>query len=105
MPPKLRISKARRHLDDCDLEDLFYGPGTTLINGTGYLGPHGDGFWRDASPEVQQAVLTAMREDWERHRETICAAWDSRSADELNSAVQWHGNPARPWAEHEFGAA
>jgi hypothetical protein len=102
MPVKRRLSKSRKELDNTDLEDLFYGPGTCLFNGAGYLGAHNDGFWRDKSPDVQAAVLAEMREDWERHRSTILTAWQSRSPHDLYIAREYHGDPAEPWAQQQF---
>ena len=99
MPVKRRISKGRKHLNDTDLEDLFYGPGTCQFNGEGYLGQHGDGFFADKSAEVQAQVLVAMREDWQRHRATILAAWKARTLHDRRIAKRYHGDPAIPWAQ------
>lgn len=103
MPAKRRVGKARRQIDDAYLEDLHYGPGTCLFNGCGYLGPHGDGFWREKPADVQGVVLAEMREDWERHRAAILAAWEGRSAHDRYIAREYHGDPAEPWAQREFG--
>ena len=102
MPLKRRINKSRS-LDSDMMEDLFYGPGTCLINGTGYLGPHGDGFWRDKSPEVQEQVRAQMRDDWQRHHLAVMAAWAARTPHDLYIAGEYHGNAAEPWAQTEFG--
>ena len=103
MPVKRRISKGRKHLEDAELEDLFYGPGTCLLNGCGYLGQHGDGFFADKSAEVQTQVLAAMREDWARHRKTVLLAWAARTPHDLWCARRHHGDPPQPWAKTRFG--
>jgi hypothetical protein len=103
MPVKRRVSKARKRLDAEELEDLFYGPGTALINGCGYLGPHGDGMWQDKPEEVKAAVLDAMRADWGRQSATVLAVWAARDAHALWCAERFHGSPAEPWAQREFG--
>lgn len=103
MPVKRRVGKARKQLDGTDLEDLFYGPGTCLFNGCGYLGPHGDGLWHEKSADVQAAVLAEMRADWERHSAAILAAWESRSPHDRYIAREYHGDPAEPWAQTQFG--
>ena len=54
MPVKRRIAKGRKQLEAEEIEDLFYGPGSSLINGCGYLGPYGDGFWRDVAQAMEQ---------------------------------------------------
>ena len=102
MPVKRRIDKSRKFDDDL-IEDLFYGPGTCLINGIGYLGPHGDGFFRDKSPEVQAAILEQMRLDWELHSAKVLAAWAGRSEHDLWIAERHHGSPSEPWAQIKFG--
>ena len=104
MPIKRRAAKARKQLDGLDISDLLYGPGTCLFNGCGYLGDYGDWPFETKSDEVKQAVLTAMREDWERNRETVLAAWNSRSPHERYIAREYHGDPAEPWALTQFGA-
>ena len=104
MPVKRRINK-NRSFDDQKLEDMFYGPGTCLFNGEGYLGPHGDGFWRDKSQNVQAAVLEEMRTDWAIHRRAILKAWAERDKRELWFAERHHQNPAQPWAQREFETA
>ncbi|MGZ2410747.1 hypothetical protein ACUXST_000144 [Sphingomonas sp. F9_3S_D5_B_2] len=104
MPVKRRLAKARRELDSAsDLQDLFYGPGTCLFNGEGYLGPHGDGRWRGKPDHVKAQVLAAMRCDWERHNATVMQAWHDRTEHELYIARQYHGDPAQPWALRQFG--
>jgi hypothetical protein len=103
MPIKRRTEKARRRLESTDLEDLFYGPGTCLFNGEGYLAPHGDGLFRDKSEHVQGEVLAKMRADWERHSEAVLQAWLERDEQELRLAERHHGNPAHPWALIQFG--
>ena len=102
MPIKRRRNKAHS-IDDMHFEDLFYGPGTCLLNGCGYLGEHGDGFWRDKSPEVQEQVREQMRDDWQRHHLAIMAAWRARTAHDLYIAGEFHGNAAAPWSLTEFG--
>ncbi len=66
-----RRSRARDEIESLKIEDLFYGPGTCLLNGCGYLATHGDGFWRDKSPEVQEQALAAMRADWKIARRVV----------------------------------
>ena len=102
MPVKRRTGKSRQ-LDALKIEDLFYGPGTCLLNGEGYLAPYGDGFWRDKSDEVQEQVRDQMRDDWQRHHLAIMAAWHARTAHDLYIAGEYHGNAAAPWALTEFG--
>ncbi|PSJ42154.1 hypothetical protein [Allosphingosinicella deserti] len=104
MPIKRRISKGRAALSDQELEDLFYGPGSCLFNGEGYLGPHGDGLWHEKSPEVQQAVMLAMRSDWERHGPRVMAAWEARTAHEREIVERYYAD-TQPWALREFGEA
>lgn len=103
MPVKRRVAKTRKALDSTDIEDMHYGPGTCLIGGLGYLGPHGDGLWQDAAPEVQAAVLETMRVDWERQWPAVMDAWRNRTAHELYLAREFHGDPAEPWALTQFG--
>lgn len=103
MPIKRRNAKARRELDELDMEDMFYGPGTCLINGCGYMGPHNDVLWRDATDPVKAEVLQAMRNDWDRQHRTIMAAWDGRGEHALWCADRHHGGPSEPWALCEFG--
>jgi len=102
MPVKRRIAKARPFEDE-HIEDLMYGPGTCLLNGLGYLGPHGDGFWRDKSDAVRSAVIEAMRADWQRHSARVMAAWAARSDQDLYIAREYHGGPDQPWALTKFG--
>ncbi len=102
MPVKRRTGKSRQ-LNSLKIEDLFYGPGTCLINGEGYLGEYGDGFWRDKSGQVQEQVRDQMRDDWQRHHLAIMAAWDARTPHDLYIAGEYHGNAAAPWASNEFG--
>lgn len=102
MPVKRRFNKGRS-LDTDLIEDLFYGPGTCLFSGCGYLGQHGNSAWRDKSPEDQEAVLSAMRDDWERFHPSIMKAWDNRTAHDIDIAKRFHCNPAEPWAQTEFG--
>lgn len=102
MPVKRRRDKSRS-LDSDTLEDLFYGPGTCMFNGAGYLGPYGDGLWRDKLPEVQAIVLEIMRADWERFHAIILTAWADRSVHDIDIAKRFHGDPAQPWAQTEFG--
>ena len=103
MPVKRRIAKGCKRLDAEEIEDLFYGPGSALINGCGYLGRHGDGFWRDKPADVQAAVLEAMRADWERHGPSLLAEWEGRDDHALYVARTYHGDPEAPWALREFG--
>ena len=105
MPVKRRLRKSRRNLDGMTLQDLFYGPGTCLFNGEGYLGPFGDGFFHDKPKAVQANVLAEMRDDWERHSATIMAAWNARTDHDLYIAREYHGAPKLPWAATEFGDA
>ena len=102
MPVKRRHNKAHS-IDDMHVEDLFYGPGTCLLNGCGYLGEHGDGRFSDKTPEVQAIILQTMRNDWERHGLKVMAAWDARTPHDLYIAGEYHGNAAKPWALTEFG--
>ena len=102
MPVKRRRNKAHS-IDDMHVEDLFYGPGTCLFNGYGYLGDHGDGNFMDKTPEVQAFVLQRMRDDWERFNARIMAAWASRNEHEIDIAGRFHGDPAEPWAQTQFG--
>ena len=103
MPIKRRNAKARKALDALDMEDMFYGPGSCLINGCGYLGPYGDGLWRDKPDEVKSAVLDTMRADWERNHREIMFAWDNRDEHSLWCAKRHQGDPSQPWALIEFG--
>ncbi len=103
MPVKRRNTKSRKQLDELDIQDHFYGPGTCLFNGCGYLGPHGDGFWREKSPEVQAAVLAEMRADWERCYPQVLAAWERRTPHDLYIAREYHNDPDEPWSLEEFG--
>ena len=103
MPVKRRIAKARKQLDNLDIEDLFYGPGTCLLNGFGYLGPYGDGMWHDKPDDVQAAVLDVMRVDWQRHSATVMAAWSARTEHDHYIAREYHGDPDQPWPLTEFG--
>lgn len=100
---RTRRTRAKSDLDSMKMEDLFYGPGTCLFNGEGYLGPHGDGFFRDKSPEVQAEILAAMRADWMAAYFVILRAWDDRDETELWCADRHHSNPSKPWALTEFG--
>ena len=102
MPIKRRLSKSTQ-LEDFRMEDLFYGPGTCLFNGLGYLGDHGDGNFRDKTPEVQAIVMESMRDDWERFNAKIMTAWDSRTEHDIEMAKRFHDGPAEPWASTEFG--
>lgn len=104
MPMKRRLGKARRDLDHMTLQDLFYGPGTCLFNGEGYLGSFGDGLFRDKSATVQAAVIDEMRHDWERHSAAIMSAWDARTDHEIQIARKYH-SAGLPWAAVEFGDA
>lgn len=104
MPIKRRADKSRNRLDEFLLEDLFYGPGTCLFNGAGYLAPHDDGMWREKSPEVQALVLAEMEADWQRFAHRIIAAWEDRSPHDRKIAREYHGDPAEPWAATHFGA-
>jgi hypothetical protein len=103
MPVKRRAEKSRKQLGSTDIEDLFYGPGTCLFNGAGYLGPHGDHPWQDKSKDVKRAVLTAMRDDWERHYSVVLAAWEQRTPHDLYIAREHHQDPSQPWALRRFG--
>lgn len=103
MPVKRRRDKARKQLDTMDMQDLFYGPGTCLFNGEGYLGPHGDGRWNDKPEDVKAAVLEAMRQDWHRHSAVVLEAWQNRTPHDHYIAEQFHGGPAEPWALQTFG--
>ena len=102
MPVKRRRNKGHS-LDEMHIEDLFYGPGTCLFNGAGYLGDHGDGNLLDKKPEVQAIILETMRDDWERFSGKILTAWAERSEQDLDIAKRFHGDPAAPWALTEFG--
>lgn len=104
MPRKRTHAKLRRQLGDQEMQDLFYGPGTCLFDGEGYLGPHGGGHWRDRSDALKNAVLEAMRADWKRHSGKVMQAWANRDAHERDYiAVQYYGNPSMPWAAEQFG--
>lgn len=102
MPIKRRTHKARI-LDEDKLEDLFYGPGTCLFNGSGYLGSHGNGFWRDKSPETRERVLAEMREDWLHWQPQVLEHWAARDEHQRTIAAKYHGAPTEPWAQTEFG--
>lgn len=102
MPRKRRIAKGRE-LDELMIEDLFYGPGTCLLNGCGYLGPHGDGFWGDKSSEVQAEVLATMRADWERQWPRILQAWEDRTPHDRWINHRYYADRTEPWAQTEFG--
>lgn len=102
MPIKRRRDKSRS-IDSQKMEDLFYGPGTCLFNGCGYLGDHGDGNFADKDSEVQSIILETMREDWERFSGKILLAWADRSEHDMDIAKRFHGEPAEPWAQTEFG--
>lgn len=102
MPVKRRLNKAYS-IDDMHFEDLFYGPGTCLFNGCGYLGDHGDGNLTDKTPEVQAIIMQTMREDWQRFQAKIMAAWAARTEHDIDIAKRFHGDPAEPWAQIEFG--
>jgi hypothetical protein len=103
MPVKRRNAKARRDFDEEHMQDMFYGPGTCMFNGHGYLGPHDDGFWHEKPEHVQQAVIAEMREDWERNAPAVMAAWLSRTEHDLYIAREFHNNPDQPWAAEQFG--
>jgi hypothetical protein len=103
MPVKRRIGKARKQLDDTDIQDMFYGPGTCLFNGEGYLGPHGDGRWNDKPQHVKAQVLEVMRADWQRHSHVVLEAWAARTDHDHYIANEYHGGPAQPWALEQFG--
>lgn len=101
MPIKRRRNKSA-HLPDMKIEDLFYGPGTCLFNGEGYLGAHGDGLWSEKSEAVKEAVLAEMREDWQRHHLRVLAAWEARTDHEKEMGARHHHSTV-PWALTEFG--
>jgi len=102
MPAKKRISKA--HVLESEwIEDLFYGPGTCLINGLGYLGSRHVQLWSEADKATQAAVLAEMKADWARGHRKVMAAWGERSDHELDIAKRFHGDPAQPWAITQFG--
>lgn len=104
MPVKRRLDKGRkRQLESDDLEDHFYGPGTCLFNGSGYLGPYNNPFWRDVPDNLRSVVRAEMLADWERHWPTIMAAWESRTAHDLYIARAFHGAPSAPWSLIQFG--
>lgn len=103
MPVKRRLAKARRHLEDGDLDDLFYGPGTCLFNGSGYLGQYGDGRFADKTAEVKAAVLEEMQADWHRHEDAIMEAWADRTEHDRYIAAEFHGDPPAPWVAMQFG--
>lgn len=103
MPVKRRVDLRRRQLDDGTMEDQFYGPGTCLFNGHGYLAPYGDGFFRDKPDDVKAAVLAEMRDDWFRQSSTIMAAWNARTEHQVGLASDHHGAPPLPWSAIQFG--
>ena len=103
MPVKRRAAKAKRQLNTQDVEDLLYGPGTCLFNGEGYMGPYDDARFEEVSPEVQAAVLAAMREDWERQWSLVMDTWRNRSPHDIWCAKNHYGNPPEPWALTQFG--
>lgn len=103
MPVKRRLAKGRKQLGDMEIEDLMYGPGACLINGEGYLGPHGDGIFQEKSEVVQAQILEAMRADWERHSDLVRGAWAARTPHDLWCARNHYGNPSEPWAAEQFG--
>jgi len=102
MPIKKRRQKART-LEDMKIEDLFYGPGTCLFNGEGYLGAHGDGIWSEKSEAVKAAVLAEMREDWFAYFPRVMAAWDARTDQEREIMGRYHADQTAPWALTAFG--
>lgn len=102
MPRKRRTAKGRT-LTTGEIEDLFYGPGTCLFNGDGYLAPYENGLWHMKSPDVQATVIEVMRQDWVLFHRTVMQAWQSRTPHDLWCARRHHDNPAEPWALEEFG--
>ncbi len=100
---RTKRTRARSVIDDAKMEDLFYGPGACLLNGCGYLGPHGDGLWRDKSPDTQSEVLRAMEADWRTGHRIVMRAWSERGDHARWCADQHHGNPSQPWALTQFG--
>ena len=110
MPRKRTRRRSRRVLDDQEMEDLFYGPGTCLFNGEGYLGRVGYNTgrvaWREMPEAAKAEVLDAMRADWQRYSAEVMQAWADRDDYERDYlAVQYHGNPSKPWAAEQFGDA
>ena len=108
MPRKRTRRRFRRELDDQEIEELFYGPGTCTFSGEGYLGrigyDTGRAAWRDMAEAEKAQVLETMRADWERHSSQVMQAWAARDDYERDYlAVQYHGNPANPWAMEQFG--
>ena len=101
MPVKRRLGKSAKQIDNLDIEELFYGPGTCLINGAGYI----DGqLSRDISDEDMAAARELMRGDWQRHHQRVLSAWDNRTEWDREIARRCFGDPAAPWALTEFGA-
>lgn len=103
MPVKRRIEKARRQLDSEDLEDLFYGPGSALLEG--YCSAMTSSHFEALSATDQALVVDAMREDWERHGAAVLEAWRLRTPHDLYLAREYYGDPTEPWAQREFGDA
>lgn len=101
MPVKRRLAKARREIDTEDMEDLFYGPGTALLEG--YADRRGNCRFEELPSDAQADVLAEMQTDWRRHREAILAAWEARDSHERYLSCQFFGDPAEPWAQREFG--
>jgi hypothetical protein len=96
MPVKRRASKSRS-IDDLQIQELQEGPGTCLLAGMGYYQPRfgpgaipgeSGGFFWELPADGQARILGRMRDDWERHRELVMAAWQG---------------PGLPWAAREFG--
>ncbi len=72
MPIKRRLNKGR-HLDEYRTEMLRHGPEAMLLAGCGYLGEVMASHYSSATPEQQAAILDAMRDDWQRHRDRLLA--------------------------------
>jgi hypothetical protein len=101
MPIKRRREKARRQIDDEDMEDLFYGPGTALLEG--YCTRYSSSRFDDLSPSDQAAVIEDMRQDWQRQSADVLAAWRSRTEHDLYIAREYFNDPEQPWALTQFG--
>lgn len=96
-------TRNRADLDDHRLRELFYGPGTCLIAGAGYLAAIGYQRWEEADEDTRKGVIEAMRADWTRQRGFVLAAWEARDEHQRDIAARHYGNPADPWALETFG--
>ena len=89
MPVKKRLSKSRR-MEQGEIDDMLHGPGQSLLAGTGYFRAEFGGYYHRIRPDQQQAMIDAMRIDWEIHHDRIMAAAEAAGI-------------AKPWALKKFG--